>query len=169
MIVANLSKLEIMTFEDANKISIKGYLAEQGISPVKEGGYYGMYRCPFRTDNDPSMKVDYANNLWYDHGTSVDLVMKMEQYIACQAITRIESGYRTFDSFSFQGKEDVIPASVEFSIQKVQPLQNKLLLDYICGERKINRDVAKHHLQGFKLSYLRKRKIPSRVSNVKVE
>ena len=139
-----------MTFKEANKISIKGYLIKLQIFPTKEMGYYGMYRCPFRDDNDPSMKVDYAKNLWFDHGTGmggtlIDLVMKIEQCSVYDAIITLGKEQYSCDFFSFQG--NTLATSTEVSIKKIQPLQNKALLDYVCIERKISVEIAKRYLQ----------------------
>ena len=57
-----------MTTEQANNISIKQYLFTLNVFPVKEKEHYGMYRPPFRPDTEPSFKVDYRQNLWYDYG-----------------------------------------------------------------------------------------------------
>ncbi|GAB6864764.1 hypothetical protein JCM10556A_14410 [Bacteroides acidifaciens] len=62
-------KIKIMTYKEANNISIKDYLNSLGIQPVTEKGSYGMYRSPLREDNTPSFKVDYNANLWCDYGT----------------------------------------------------------------------------------------------------
>ena len=39
-------KIKIMTYKEANNISIKDYLNSLGIQPAKEKGSYGMYRSP---------------------------------------------------------------------------------------------------------------------------
>ena len=54
----------IMTYQEANNISIKDYLESLGILPVVDKLYYGMYHSPFRQDDTPSLKVDYGVNLW---------------------------------------------------------------------------------------------------------
>jgi 5S rRNA maturation endonuclease (ribonuclease M5) len=139
-----------MTFIEANRISIKCYLAKLEIHPTKEMGYYGMYRCPFRKeDNDPSMKVDYNKNLWFDHGTGIggtliDLVMKMELCSEYDAITKLENGDFSSNYFSFQGNVISIPADI--NIKKIQSLQNRALLNYACIDRKINIDIARRYL-----------------------
>lgn len=43
-------KIKIMTYKEANNISIKDYLNSLGIQPVTEKGSYGMYRSPLRED-----------------------------------------------------------------------------------------------------------------------
>ena len=101
-------KIKIMTYKEANNISIKDYLNSLGIQPVTEKGNYGMYRSPLREDNTPSFKVDYNANLWCDYGTGeggtlIDLVMKQHQCNAYGAICRLEQGDTA--SFSFHGKD----------------------------------------------------------------
>ena len=101
-------KIKIMTYKEANNISIKDYLNSLGIQPVTEKGSYGMYRSPLREDNTPSFKVDYNANLWCDYGTGeggtlIDLVMKQNGCNAYGAICRLEQGDTT--SFSFHGKD----------------------------------------------------------------
>ena len=54
----NIKKIKIMTYKEANNISIKDYLNSLGIQPVTEKESYGMYRSPLREDNTPSFKVD---------------------------------------------------------------------------------------------------------------
>ena len=98
-------KIKIMTYKEANNISIKDYLNSLGIQPVTEKGSYGMYRSPLREDNTPSFKVDYNANLWCDYGTSeggtlIDLVMKQNGCNAYGAICRLEQGDTTSFSLS---------------------------------------------------------------------
>jgi len=40
----------IMTYQEANSISIKDYLESLGILPVVDKLYYGMYHSPLRQD-----------------------------------------------------------------------------------------------------------------------
>ena len=82
-----------MTIEQANNISIKHYLSRLDIFSVKEKEGYGMYLSPFRPDTEPSFKVDYRQNLWYDFGTGeggtmVDLVMKLHQCTFAEAMQK---------------------------------------------------------------------------------
>lgn len=144
-----------MTFEDANRISIKEYLKEQGISPVQDKGYYGMFRSPFREDMNPSMKVDYNQNLWYDFGSGeggslIDLIMRLHDCNEFGAITKLEKGnYGTTSPFvSFQGKDIADKQSpAEVSITKVQPLQNIALLNFLSKERGINTSLIPKEVQ----------------------
>ncbi|MCC8132789.1 MAG: hypothetical protein LIP04_03795 [Tannerellaceae bacterium] len=70
-------------YTKGNNISIRSYLAEKGIYPEKDRGYYGMYHSPFREDHNASMKVDFNQNVWIDYGTGkgggiLKLIEKLE-------------------------------------------------------------------------------------------
>ena len=147
-------KIKIMTYKEANNISIKDYLNSLGIQPAKEKGSYGMYRSPLREDNTPSFKVDYNTNLWCDYGTGeggtlIDLVMKQHGCNAYGAICRLEQGNTA--SFSFHGKD--LPerdtkrqAASPIEIRRIQPLQNPALINYLKS-RGIAPEVAADYVQ----------------------
>ncbi len=144
-----------MDTKELNKIPIKDYLIKYNILAVKERGYYGMYRSPFREDKIPSMKVDYNKNLWIDFGTGeggtmIDLVMKLENCTVKRAIEILESIagntyvynntlYIPQISFSESNKQLI-------TIDKAQPLVNKALIYYLA-KRKINIGVAKRYCE----------------------
>ena len=91
-----------MTIDEIKAISIKDYLGSMSIYPIKNYGYYGMYKSPFRNEHTPSFKVDYNQNLWYDFaldegGSLIDLVMKLHN---CSLIQAIEL---------FNGKQNILP------------------------------------------------------------
>ena len=134
-----------MTIEQANSISIKQFLSDLNILSVKEKDHYGMYRSPFRTDTEPSFKVDYRQNLWYDFGsgeggTMVDLVMKINQCSFAEAMKKLDANP---DSFSFHGKQSSVESNIH--ITEILPLTNGALLGYLA-ERKINLDAARRQL-----------------------
>lgn len=143
----------MITYNEANQISIKAYLANKGIHPVKDHGYYGMYHSPLREDNNASLKVDYNKNLWYDFGnndggTMIDFVMRIHNCSLKEAMQELNRYNNTTvqqqsDSFSFHGNtsNNNNPA---IAIQKVLPIIHKALIDYL-SERKINIDIAKQH------------------------
>jgi hypothetical protein len=135
-----------MTAEQANSISIKQYLTTLNLFSVKEKEHYGMYRSPFRPDNEPSFKVDYPQNLWYDFGTGeggtlIDLAMKINQCTFSEAMQKLYTQTNS-KSFFFHGKE--LPTESNVRISKVLPLNNVALLDYLA-ERKINIETAHQH------------------------
>ncbi|WP_165044004.1 toprim domain-containing protein [Dysgonomonas sp. ZJ709] len=152
-----------MTTIELNNLSIKNYLAELNIHPVKDRGYYGMYHSPFRTDNNASFKVDYQKNLWIDFGsneggTMIDLVMRLDNSTVKEAINKLECKYADMQTgsnpnnqsepFSFHGNNHLEKAENNqqsgISILKIIPITNQALLDYLT-ERKINIDIAKQH------------------------
>ncbi len=149
---------------EANAISIKQYLSENGIQPTKDRGYYGMYHSPFREDNNASLKVDYNQNVWHDFGTGeggglIDLVMRMENCSFHEAITRLERKYSHADvgtyqsaniptsNFSFHRKNpdsDLKSPESSITLQNVQPISNSALIEYL-HERRISIDIARIH------------------------
>ena len=133
-------------------ISIKDFLANQGILPTKEMNGYGMYLSPLRDEKTASFKVDYDKNLWYDFGTGeggsiIDLVMKLENCSIGDAIAKLKDN----SSFSFHSRE--LPkrpqANVQPTIQitSIKPLQNIYLVGYLQYKRSINLDIAKEYCQ----------------------
>ena len=48
-----------MALSEIKQISIREFLKNMGIHHQKDYGYYGMYFCPFRKDQNASFKVDY--------------------------------------------------------------------------------------------------------------
>ena len=150
----------IMTYQEANHISIKDYLKSLGILPAVDKLYYGMYHSPFRQDDTPSLKVDYGVNLWCDFGTGeggslIDLVMKQHSCNAYGAISRLEQGYYSANTFSFQGKsisernavkEEKKQLASPIEIRKIQPLQNPALINYLKS-RNIAPEVVSDYVQ----------------------
>ena len=147
---------------EANAISIKQYLSENGIQPAKDRGYYGMYHSPFREDHNASLKVDYNQNVWHDFGTGeggglIDLVMKMENCSFHEAISKLERKYGRADvgmyqtvniltsNFSFHRKNpdsDLKSPESAITLQNVQPISNPALIEYL-NERRISIDIAR--------------------------
>ena len=128
-------KIKIMTYKEANNISIKDYLNSLGIQPVTEKGSYGMYRSPLREDNTPSFKVDYN--------------AKQNGCNAYGAICRLEQDDTA--SFSFHGKD--LPerdtkrqAASPIEVRRIQPLQNPALMRYLL-ERGISPGTAAPYVQ----------------------
>jgi len=147
---------------EANAISIKQYLSENGIQPAKDRGYYGMYHSPFREDNNASLKVDYNQNVWHDFGTGeggglIDLAMRMENCSFHEAISKLEQKYSRADvgtyqsantptsNFSFHRKNpdsDLKSPESSITIMNVQPISKPALTEYL-HERWISIDIAR--------------------------
>lgn len=130
-----------------NKISIKNYLAQMNIHPVKDRSYYGMYYSLFRVDNNASLKVDFLKNLWIDFGnneggTLIDLVMKMNHCSNAEAMRLLE---QSTNSFSFQGDQDFEDKrESNIIVQKIVPLTHPSLLQYL-NRRCVNTDIAEQY------------------------
>lgn len=132
-----------------NKFPIREYLAARGIRPAKDRGDYGLYHSPLREDRTPSMKVDYDKNLWIDYGvgeggTLIDLVMRMERCDAGEAMRRLERHIDGMSVSSFIGKNPAPQRPSSIIVERVQPLENPALLDYLM-ERGIGLDTAHVH------------------------
>ena len=161
--------------QQIKQISIRAYLAEQGLHPAKDNLRYGLYLSPLREEHSPSFKVDYMQNLWYDFGLGeggsiIDLVMRMERCNAGEAMRRLErhiDGMQTSplspSGFSssrlgeaiqncsalapqrrFIGKNPAPQRPPSIIVERVQPLENPALLDYLM-ERGIGLDTAHVH------------------------
>lgn len=133
-----------------NQLPIKQYLADNGIYPVKDKGYYGMYHSPFRADHNASMKVDYNKNLWVDYGTGeggtmIDLVMRLEACTLPEAIRRLEQSLPGMPSFSFHGNNFVLKEEKPgITVERVQSIENPFLIAYL-KERRISIEAAKQY------------------------
>lgn len=127
-------------------ISIKSFLAKQGIDPIQKRGSYGMYRSPLREEQVPSFKVDYNQNLWYDFGIGeggsiIDLVMKLERCNFREAVDKLENN----SSFSFHRKESMQSVPYTMQITSVKPLQDIRLIDYLQNKRCIDINIAREY------------------------
>ncbi len=143
--VVNLTKIKLI-MTDIRNISIKNYLAQRGVTPASERAGYGMYRSPFRAERTPSFKVDYKLNLWYDFGADeggsiIDLVMKLDNCTTAEAFAKLEGGSHLP---IITRHCDVAPTQSPLRIERVHPLTNRHLLEYLRG-RGIDDKVARHY------------------------
>src|SRR5690554_2002066 len=140
-----------MALSDIKQISIREYLKNKGILPKKDFGYYGMYFCPFREDQNESFKVDYRKNIWYDFGTNeggsiIDLVMKLDSCTFHEAATRLENDFlgTGLGSFSFHRsntldkKENNEPS---ITIRDIRSISDPRLIEWVTA-RKIDLSLA---------------------------
>jgi len=68
--------------DEINSMSIRSFLESQGYQRTSGTDASGMYLAQWRGDANPSLKVDYNQNRWYDFGTGkggtiIDLVKEM--------------------------------------------------------------------------------------------
>ncbi|HEX5171929.1 MAG TPA: toprim domain-containing protein [Cyclobacteriaceae bacterium] len=133
-----------LTFSDAKKIPIAGYLSSIGIEPAKIRGNNYWYRSPLRVERDPSFKVNVKLNLWYDHGsgeggTIIDLGAKLNTCSAAEFVQKL-SNDNLDHRFSFH-QPDSKATENKLTIISVSDLRSQELINYLRG-RAIDEDVA---------------------------
>lgn len=116
------------------RLSIRDYLFRQGIQPARENARCGFYLSPLRAEHTPSFKVDYVQNLWYDHGTGkggsiIDLVMGLENCDKSQAIRLLGNG--EISPITSLAPASVIPTVSTLRILAHTPLQHAALVAYL--------------------------------------
>lgn len=131
-----------LTFSEAKKIPITGYLSSVGIEPARIRGNNYWYYSPLRNERDPSFKVNTKLNLWYDHGsgeggTLIDLGAKLNACSVSEFVVKL-GGNQT--CFSFQQPEPKDPEN-KLNIITVGQLQSRDLINYLRG-RGIDEDVG---------------------------
>lgn len=141
-----------------NDISIRQYLKEKGISPIKETVRIAFYHSPLRKDTNASFKVDLEKNLWIDFGTGeggtmIDLAMKLNKWSLREAMTSL-SQYATTPVcqyystttkpvqqqrpyFSFHGEN----SQSSINIKAIEELSHPALLNYL-SKRAIEEKLA---------------------------
>jgi DNA primase len=134
-----------LTFSDAKKIPIIGYLSSIGLEPAKIRGNNYWYCSPLRSERDPSFKVNTKLNLWYDHGsgeggTLIDLGARINSCSASEFVQRLSGNSVEFQSFSFQQHGPKNPEN-KLKVISVGELKSASLISYL-RERAIDEDVA---------------------------
>ena len=140
-------------------IPIADYLHACGIEPAKRYNGYALYHAPYREDPNASLKVDFRQNLWHDHGTSqggsiIDFVMKMQGCSAYEAMAHLAESKATplapssFHREAYIGQriKEQRPSNTRriLSISEEVPLH---LQSYLQEIRKIALDVASPYLR----------------------
>lgn len=136
-----------MTLQDIKQISIRTYLSRRGILPARENARCGFYLSPLRSEHTPSFKVDYAQNLWYDHGTGeggsiIDLVMRLERCDFMQSVQSLGSDERI--PTLTVAADSATPTVPALRIRSDSSLQHPALMGYL-KERGIDPAIAAEH------------------------
>jgi hypothetical protein len=149
-----------MNIAQARQIPIVEYLRIIGITPVKEGSISAWYRAPYRSDDNPSLKVNKHRNIWYDfgegtHGDLIDLGLLLYNTNSIPLVLRnIEAAVpvtlRANVAVSHKDVIDVAPPQ-ERNIQ-IKELQSVALLRY-CEDRHIDTMLAQQYCK--EISYMR--------------
>lgn len=140
-----------------NDISIREYLREKGITPIKETSRMAFYHSPLRKDTNASFKVDLEKNLWIDFGTGeggtmIDLAMKLNKWTLHEAMTSL-SQYSSIPDyqyssttvqqqpyFSFHGEN----SQSSINIKAIEVLSHPALLNYL-SKRAIEEKLAREY------------------------
>ena len=140
-----------MNCQQANSMSIAGFLMSKGINPDKSSGNNFWYCSPLRNDTEPSFKVCRSKNVWFDYGTGtgghlVDLVCKMYNVGIPGALMVLSGAVTEISHLSFSEKQEPFEQETKIEIKHVQPLQNQALIQYLTG-RKINAFTASKYIE----------------------
>ncbi len=153
-----------MKWQDAKRIPLTEVLARLGHHPThtSAGGEQVWYISPLRTDTEPSFNVNTERPVhkWHDFGTGqggtvIDFMMAYcNLTTVSEVLAKLEDmGYGDKPASLFEPKPKAAsPAppvekkSGTITLTKVQPLQNKALIQYL-EQRAIPVAVAREHVQ----------------------
>ena len=124
-----------MNISDAKNIVLSDYLQSIGITPCKKQGNNLWYYSPFRSESEPSFKINLALNQWYDFGLGkggniINFILEQHQSDNVSQALLMLSGTASEikpHSFSFRQQEN-IPC---FENIRVKPLENPALIQYL--------------------------------------
>jgi DNA primase len=137
-----------LNFSESKKIPITEYLSRLGLEPAKVRGNDYWYRSPFRSENDPSFKVNVRLNLWYDHGsveggTILDLGAKINSCSVVEFLGKLEGQQYERNTFPFQRKQETSEEN-KLIVTSVNHLNDASLIDYLKS-RSILKEIATKH------------------------
>ena len=152
-----------MKWQDAKRIPLTALLASLGheVSHTSAGGRQVWYASPFRSETQPSFNVNIEKNIWHDlglgqGGTVLDFVLRYYGLASVsEALGKLDDlgyGNKPASLFAPAARAVAPPApSVQtkasgITLKKVQPLQNKALIQYL-DTRAIPVAIARAHVQ----------------------
>ncbi len=111
--------------EKARNIDIVSTLAKSGHFPVRKTEKEAWFLSPLRTETQASFKVSLKENYWIDFGTfeggsTIDLVMKMENCSVKEALERLSGN---MDHFSFLRQPN--PTKTEHRANQIEIIEEK--------------------------------------------
>nr|WP_297786053.1 toprim domain-containing protein [uncultured Allomuricauda sp.] len=117
--------INTMDCEKARNIDIVSTLAKLGHFPVRKTEKEAWFLSPFRTETQASFKVSLKQNYWIDFGTfeggsTIDLVMKMENCSVKEALERLSGN---MDHFSFHRRPN--PTKAEHRVNPIEIIEEK--------------------------------------------
>lgn len=133
--------------EKARNIDIVSTLANLGHFPVRKTEKEAWFLSPLRTETQASFKVSLKENYWIDFGTfeggsTIDLVMKMENCSVKEALERLSGN---MGHFSFRQRPN--PTKKEHRADPIEIIEEKeiehrALQNYLTS-RKISTNTAR--------------------------
>ncbi|THV61309.1 DNA primase [Flagellimonas alvinocaridis] len=133
--------------EKARNIDLVSTLAKSGHFPVRKTEKEAWFLSPFRIETQASFKVSLKKNYWIDFGTfeggsTIDLVMKMENCSVKEALERLSG---PMDHYSFHQQPN--PTETEHRGNPIQIIQemeieHRALQNYLRS-RKISAGTVK--------------------------
>ncbi|MCR9263688.1 MAG: CHC2 zinc finger domain-containing protein [Flavobacteriaceae bacterium] len=136
-----------MDCEKARNIDIVSTLANLGHFPVRKTEKEAWFLSPFRSETQASFKVSLKKNYWIDFGTfeggsTIDLIMKMENCSVKEALERLSGN---MDHFSFHRRPN--PTKKEHRANPIQIIETKEIehraLQNYLSSRKISTKTAR--------------------------
>lgn len=138
-----IKKNTFLAFYDMDIKTIKNtpistVMNKLGFCIIRTNNSNVWYKSPFRNEKTASFKVDMNKNIWFDFGLGCggnifDLIMRIKECTFKEALHFLRN---EFDSFSFhQPEQNSVSRQINkgktYSITKVQPLKNTILIDYL--------------------------------------
>lgn len=144
-----------MNTQQARRVPLPRVLARLGYEPRRTVKGELWYLSPFRQETEASFKVNPERNIWYDFGAGqggnvLDFVLQYYRLTsvseALQALENLEGQSTPVPTAPVATPASPPPADTSFSISKVQPLQNRALIEYL-NQRGIAADIARPYVQ----------------------
>ncbi|MDE3184186.1 MAG: toprim domain-containing protein [Bacteroidota bacterium] len=147
-----------MNCEQANQIDLVDYLNSLGYQPQKIRGSDYWYLSPFRSEKEPSFKINRNKNVWYDHGPGkggklIDFAMEFYRCDVSEALQKL-SFFHPQNDFknklvrpqfhlqenSLADNKDARETAIKIIAAK-QPIQDLVLCRYLW-QRRIDKSIA---------------------------
>ncbi|MBO0342408.1 CHC2 zinc finger domain-containing protein [Flagellimonas profundi] len=139
--------INTMDCEKARNIDIVSTLAKLGHFPVRKTEKEAWFLSPFRSETQASFKVSLKKNYWIDFGTfeggsTIDLVMKMENCSVKEALEQLSGnmGHFSFHRLPNPTKKEHRANPIEIIEEK--EIEHLALQNYLIS-RKISAGTAK--------------------------
>ena len=136
-----------MDCEKARNIDIVSTLANLGHFPVRKTEKEAWFLSPFRSETQASFKVSLKKNYWIDFGTfeggsTIDLIMKMENCSVKEALERLSGNMGHFSFHRRPNPNKTEHRSNPIEIIKEKEIEHQALQNYLSS-RKISTKTAR--------------------------